>query len=69
MSTINVVLNGEATEVFAETTLAQAITPLVTSTSGVAVALDDVVIARHEWGVTPLREGARIEVLVAVQGG
>jgi sulfur carrier protein len=69
MSTMTVVLNGEVTAVIAETTLAQVIAPLVTSPSGVAVALDDVVIPRRDWDATPLRDGARIEVLVAVQGG
>jgi sulfur carrier protein len=36
---------------------------------GVAVAIDGEVVPRGEWGVAPLREGQRIEVLQAVQGG
>jgi sulfur carrier protein len=36
---------------------------------GVAVALDGEVVPRAEWRFTPLREGGRVEVLTAVQGG
>jgi sulfur carrier protein len=36
---------------------------------GVAVALDGDVVPRSEWESTFLREGARVEVLRAVQGG
>jgi sulfur carrier protein len=36
---------------------------------GVAVALDGEVVPRGRWGDTPLREGARVEVVAAIQGG
>ena len=36
---------------------------------GVAVAIDGEVVPRSEWDRTPLREGQRIEVLAAIQGG
>ena len=36
---------------------------------GVAVALDGEVVPRSEWHITPLREGQRVEVLAAIQGG
>ena len=36
---------------------------------GVAVAVDGVVVPRAEWDGTALREGQRVEVLHAVQGG
>ena len=36
---------------------------------GVAVALDGEVVPRGEWASTPVREGQRLEVLHAVQGG
>ncbi len=36
---------------------------------GVAVALEGVVVPRGEWDSTLLREGGRVEVLQAVQGG
>jgi thiazole synthase len=36
---------------------------------GVAVALDGDVVPRSEWDRTQLREGQRVEVLAAIQGG
>ena len=39
------------------------------SVRGVAVAVDGEVVPRGRWPATELREGQRIEVLQAVQGG
>ena len=39
------------------------------SRRGVAVAVDDEVVPRGEWERTELRDGQRVEVLQAVQGG
>ncbi|MBA3305985.1 MAG: sulfur carrier protein ThiS [Thermoleophilaceae bacterium] len=36
---------------------------------GVAVAVDGEVVARGHWADAPLPDGARVEVLRAVQGG
>jgi sulfur carrier protein len=36
---------------------------------GVAVAVDGEVVPRSRWPESPLRTGARVEVLTAVQGG
>ncbi|GAA1298851.1 MULTISPECIES: sulfur carrier protein ThiS [Brachybacterium] len=36
---------------------------------GVAVALDDAVIPRSRWSATALADGARCEIVTAVQGG
>ncbi len=36
---------------------------------GVAVALDGTVVPRAQLSETPLHEGARVEVVTAVQGG
>lgn len=36
---------------------------------GVAVALDGTVVARGRVGETALHEGARVEIVTAVQGG
>jgi thiazole synthase len=36
---------------------------------GLAVAIDGEVVPRSEWERTPLREGQKIEVLAAIQGG
>jgi sulfur carrier protein len=37
--------------------------------SGVAIAVDAEVVPRGEWDATELGEGARVEILRAVQGG
>jgi sulfur carrier protein len=39
------------------------------SRRGVAVAVDGEVVPRAEWDGTPLSDGAKVEVLQAVQGG
>ncbi|GAA1405099.1 sulfur carrier protein ThiS [Oerskovia paurometabola] len=36
---------------------------------GVAVAIDDAVLPRSTWASTTLRDGDRVEVVTAVQGG
>lgn len=36
---------------------------------GVAVALEGEVVPRAQWEATALRDGSRVEVLQAVQGG
>lgn len=36
---------------------------------GVAVAVDAEVVPRGEWSRRPLREGERVEVVTAIQGG
>jgi sulfur carrier protein len=36
---------------------------------GIAVALDGEVVSRGRWPQTEIAEGARIEVVAAVQGG
>jgi sulfur carrier protein len=36
---------------------------------GIAVAIDSEVVPRGEWAVTELAEGARVEIVTAVQGG
>ena len=36
---------------------------------GTAVAVDAEVVPRSAWETTPLRDGQRIEVLRAIQGG
>ncbi|MGP9536398.1 sulfur carrier protein ThiS [Brachybacterium sp. AOP43-C2-M15] len=36
---------------------------------GVAVAVDDAVVPRSRWAATALTDGARCEIVTAVQGG
>jgi thiazole synthase len=64
-------LNGEPAELADSATLVEAALAAGAPESrrGVAIALDGEVVPRSEWGSTPLREGAAVEVLAAIQGG
>lgn len=66
-----VTVNGEPCEVAPGTTLAGVLSslPVARQGRGVAVALDGEVVPRGEWPETRLAGGARVEVVVAVQGG
>jgi thiazole synthase len=64
-------LNGKPAELADSATLVEAALAAGAPESrrGVAIALDGEVVPRSEWGSTPLREGAAVEVLAAIQGG
>jgi thiazole synthase len=64
-------LNGEPADLADKATLVEAALAAGAPESrrGVAIALDGEVVPRSEWGTTPLREGAAVEVLAAIQGG
>jgi sulfur carrier protein len=66
-----VVVNGEETVFEPGTTVASALASLDLPAAGrgVAVALDAEVVPRGEWAATELHEGARVEILRAIQGG
>ena len=66
---MNVVLNGEARELADGATIADVLALLDAPDRGVAVAIDAEVVPRGEWEAVTLREGSRIEVVQAVQGG
>jgi sulfur carrier protein len=68
---MRVLLNGEAAELAAGATVQAAVETLDLPASGrgVAVAVDAEVVPRTEWDTHELTEGARIEVLRAIQGG
>ncbi|QNP73194.1 sulfur carrier protein ThiS [Streptomyces roseirectus] len=66
---MNISVNGEVREVGAGVVLGLVVRELAPSASGVAAALNETVVPRAEWGSTVLREGDRVEVLTAVQGG
>jgi len=61
-------VNDEAIEVDDATTVATLLSTLGYPDRGVAVAVDWAVLPRSRWQ-TPLPDGARIEVVTAVQGG
>ena len=65
-----IVLNGQPRELGAQT-LAAALAELRVAgdARGIAVAVDGEVIPRTRWQELELVEGARVEVLTAMQGG
>jgi sulfur carrier protein len=66
-----IVLNGQARELGSPHTLAAALAELEVDRDarGVAVAVDGEVVPRARWQEVELAEGARVEVLTAMQGG
>ena len=68
---MRVLLNGSETELSDGATVAVALDSLDLPAAGrgVAVAVDAEVVPRGEWAATELHDGARVEVLRAIQGG
>jgi sulfur carrier protein len=68
---MRIVLNGERAELAAGATVAAAVAALELPAAGrgVAVAVDAEVVPRTEWETHRLHDGARVEVLRAIQGG
>jgi sulfur carrier protein len=68
---MEITLNGAPRELPAPMTVAGLVGTLGVRADGrgVAVAVDGEVLTRAAWAETALREGARVEVVVAVQGG
>ena len=66
---MNVFLNGSPAELPTGAAVTDALDVLGVPRTGVAVAVDGSVVRRADWAGTPLTEGARVEVLTAVQGG
>jgi sulfur carrier protein len=63
-----VVVNENKVEVDGHITVAGLLESLGFPERGVAVAMDDAVLPRSSW-TTELFDGARLEVVTAVQGG
>jgi sulfur carrier protein len=68
---MRVVLNGAERELADGATVQAAVDALDLPAAGrgVAVAVDAEVVPRGEWESTTVPDGARVEVLTAVQGG
>jgi sulfur carrier protein len=68
---MKVVLNGSPAELEAGATVRSALDSLDLPGAGrgVAVAVDAEVVPRGQWDATKLHEGARVEILRAIQGG
>lgn len=63
-----VMVNEQQVEVGERTTVGALLASLGFPDRGVAVAMDDAVLPRSQWA-TSLFDGARLEVVTAVQGG
>ncbi|OBF07151.1 MULTISPECIES: sulfur carrier protein ThiS [unclassified Mycobacterium] len=63
-----VVVNERKLDVDERTTVAALLESLGYPDRGVAVAMDDALLPRSSW-TTTLFDGARLEVVTAVQGG
>jgi sulfur carrier protein len=68
-SQVQVWINGAAHEVPDRSRVAVVLDVLGLPGRGVAVAVDGELVRRADWPQTPLAEGARVEVVTAVQGG
>ncbi|MGI8622529.1 MAG: sulfur carrier protein ThiS [Solirubrobacteraceae bacterium] len=68
---MHVLVNGEPTDLPAGATVASAVAALELPASGrgVAVALDAEVVPHGAWAATSISDGARLEVVRAIQGG
>jgi sulfur carrier protein len=68
---MTILLNGEQRELPAGTTVRGLLAALDVpgGERGVAIAVDAEVVPRGEWDTTELDDGARVEVLRAIQGG
>jgi sulfur carrier protein len=68
---MTITVNGEPRTLPNGTTVAELLDALdlAAGRRGVAVAVDAEVVPRTEWERTEVAEGARVEVLAAIQGG
>jgi sulfur carrier protein len=66
---VQVWINGEQRELADGARVRDALAVLGAPEHGVAVAVDGEVVPRADWPSVELADGARVEVLTAVQGG
>lgn len=69
---IQIILNGEATEHSADTTVAEFLRTRgldPTDPKGIAVAVNEEVVRSSDWPTQTLQDGDRVEVITARQGG
>ena len=62
-------VNGTPSDITPGTTVVELLHLLEAPDRGVAVALDGEVVPRGAWGATAIADEAKVEVVVAVQGG
>ena len=62
-------VNGTSREVTGDLSVAALVAGLTAAQRGVAVAVNGEVVPRSTWAEAGLRDGDRVEVLTAAQGG
>lgn len=62
-------VNGEPLDVGAGLTVAALVANRAQSRRGIAVALNGEVVPRSTWSAVQVRDGDRVELLTAAQGG
>lgn len=67
--TVAIRVNGEPRRLGRATTVALLVDELVSTSRGIAVAVNGEVVPRSDWDGRPLSDGDRVEVLTAAQGG
>jgi len=67
----SIVVNGEPREAPVDVTIDALLSHLGRDSEmpGVAVAVNDMVVRRADWTMTVVKEGDRVEVITASQGG
>ena len=65
---MHVIVNGRRTEIAAKR-LDRLLSELDHEGSHVAIAVNDLVVPRAQWGATELNSGDRIEIITPRQGG
>lgn len=66
---MTIVLNGEPVHLEGSVTVGQLVDDRARDRRGVAVAIDGEVVPRAVWDETPIDDGAKVELVGAVQGG
>lgn len=71
MARLSLTINGEERELELDIPTVESLLDVleIPSQKGVAVALDDRVVARSQWASTPISNGQHIEIIRATQGG
>lgn len=68
---MEITVNGQKKTIDNAASLAEVMADLgfAPDARGVAAAINDAVVPRSEWKATKLRDGDRVEIVRAVQGG
>jgi sulfur carrier protein len=66
---VQLTVNGTSREVTGDLSVGALVARLTGAQRGVAVAVNGEVVPRSAWATAGLRDGDRVEVLTAAQGG